>query len=340
MSCVKLRTLLAFCGGAFLISEANAKPKYNDQMYRITGTTLTTINVQTSPSGKKHKKTIGLLKVIPTQKFVNLRKNYLAKVIEDESERDYSVGVVPFENSVGAVDLGMADVPVFDQGAYGTCVTFATTSAMNALLQKGDFISQQCTLQLNRILGQDLWNGAYFSSQIIDPLKKYGIVKQGQGSEKEGKCNSDYPNIFGMITVSGYKNRAKNSGADASKIQYKYYSMIKLNDVKKSLDKHHRVTVGFGILAGQDPISVQGFNLKIKNQETSGGLWACQQSSSESTYCGRPNSGHEVVIIGYDDSQQLLKVRNSWSDASGDNGDFYMTYTFFKAMIFDGTEIY
>jgi len=46
-----------------------------------------------------------------------------------------------------------------------------------------------------------------------------------------------------------------------------------------------------------------------------------------------------VIVIGYDDKQQLLKIRNSWDTVVGDHGNFYMTYAFFNSMGLDGTEV-
>ncbi|WBV63527.1 hypothetical protein PGH43_01250 [Legionella pneumophila 130b] len=50
------------------------------------------------------------------------------------------------------VELGMNNVPVLNQGSFGTCVTFATTAAIDAALNKGDYISQLCQLQLGLYL--------------------------------------------------------------------------------------------------------------------------------------------------------------------------------------------
>lgn len=52
------------------------------------------------------------------------------------------------------VELGMNKVPVLDQGPYGTCATSAVTAALDALSQKGDYISQLCTLSLSQYLSQ------------------------------------------------------------------------------------------------------------------------------------------------------------------------------------------
>ena len=53
--------------------------------------------------------------------------------------------------------------------------------------------------------------------------------------------------------------------------------------------------------------------------------------------------GHELIITGYDDNAiaidpngvkhtGLLILRNSWGAESGDHGDYYMSYDFFKAL--------
>lgn len=41
-------------------------------------------------------------------------------------------------------------------------------------------------------------------------------------------------------------------------------------------------------------------------------------------------SGHAVVIVGYNDTERLIEIRNSWSDQWGNNGYGYMTYDSFK----------
>lgn len=85
---------------------------------------------------KSGEKTITLLDVDISSEL--MRKKFFW------GEKDYSKGITPFSQSIGAVELGMNSVPVLDQGSYGTCVTFATTAAMDAVLGLGDYISQQC----------------------------------------------------------------------------------------------------------------------------------------------------------------------------------------------------
>lgn len=249
-----------------------------------------------------------------------------------QAEKDYSGGIIPFSQSNGAVDLGMNDVPVLDQGQYGTCVTFSTTANLDALLNIGDFIDQQCILELNTGLGNNYWNGADDSTQIIAPLKQYGLVQKG-------KCDNLYPQNSAALSTAAYENIASKT-VTASNVQFVEHSTIDLQTLKSILDKGHRVTIGIMLLNTPDPISVQGFNINIAGQQDIGGLWACSQAASSSNFCAVSNSGHEVVVIGYDDKQELLKIRNSWSEEVGDAGDFYMTYDFFSVMALDATEIF
>jgi len=38
--------------------------------------------------------------------------------------------------------------------------------------------------------------------------------------------------------------------------------------------------------------------------------------------------GHAVLCVGYDNAKHLLKIRNSWGAGAGDNGYFYMPYSY------------
>lgn len=75
----------------------------------------------------------------------------------------------------------------------------------------------------------------------------------------------------------------------------------------------------------------------IDGKKTRGGLWACQQPKHSFNYCSQQKAGHEIVIIGYDDKQELFKIRNSWGTKIGENGNYYMSYRFFNAMVWDQT---
>ena len=282
-------------------------------------------------------KLISLMNLEPSEQLKQKR----AKQLEAASkEKDYiKNGITPFSSSKGAVDLGMNNVPVLDQGAYGTCVTFSSTAALDALLGKGDYIDQQCSLELDEIdskddtypeggLNGDYWNGAYIASQVINPILQ-------QGSIKKGDCFGDtYPNQYASLTsLDQYTDKSdKDSFKSVKEV---FNQNLTLDAVKNALNQGHRVV--FGSTIGS---LVQGFSVKVGKTKSSGGLWACKQSTTTTDYCTTQAGGHEIVIIGYDDAQELLKIRNSWGPETGDNGDYYMTYSYFDRMNIDGTEVF
>lgn len=241
-------------------------------------------------------------------------------------ELDYSKGVSDF-------NLLVPSVPVLDQGNQGTCVTFATIAAVDATLSLGDVVSQQCLLELKVALKEDLWDGAWKSAQVIDPLKQYGAVRQGN-------CGSShYPDRHASITVEGYKALV-DLGIAVSRVQYVYKEPMSLEYVENAIKNRHYVSIGFGLLNDGSTQSVQGFDLTINGSKHSGGLWACKQPGDSKNYCSKMQAGHEVVVIGYDDTQQLLKIQNSWNTTSGNAGFYYMSYEFYKAMEINATEIW
>jgi hypothetical protein len=270
---------------------------------------------------------IGNDKHIKLIKFSDEQISKFSESLETAAENDYSKGINPdFQ-----VDLGMSDVPVLDQGSYGTCVTFSSTAALDAILAQGDFISQQCSLELDLALGDNYWDGAYYPSEIIAPLKQYGVIKQDV-------CDNTYPVTSVSLASAAY---VKLADQDASKkiaqVNLNYTSKPSLAVAKAALDKGHRLLIGFNLQ--NNSLAVRGFNVIINGVTNQGGLWACQQSGSRN-YCTSPQAGHEVLVIGYDDVQQLFKIRNSWGNSVGDDGDFYMSYAYFGKMVIDSTEVW
>ncbi len=278
-------------------------------------------------------KTIQLMTITTSESFKEKNRTAIQEMATNGGELDYRNGITPFTNSATSVDLGMGNVPVLDQGAHGTCVTFAATAALNAKIKQGDYIDQQCSLALNKFLGHNYWNGAYTAVQILEPLKKYGIIPKNQCFGKK------YADTSQKINPIQYM--IKSDKSYAGQITYHYTEKASADVVKATLKAGYRVAIGTALADTSDPISVNGFDVKIKGTSGSydGGLWACKQPGNSTNYCADQNAGHEVVIIGYDDEQQLFKIRNSWGTYAGEKGNYYMSYDFFNAMVMDHTEL-
>lgn len=254
-----------------------------------------------------------------------------------QAELDYSSGINSFVNGQSSIDLGMNNVPVFNQIPHGTCTTFATLAALDAKYFGGDYIDEQCILSLNSSLNAgtklNFWTGPIFEpAKVLEPLKQHGFVR------KYNCFNSYYPDPQQTMSSTQYESISETNVS--STIQYKFIQGPKLKEVQKALREGHRVILGFFVQAHkQDPISTNGFDVVMQGWPRRGGLWACQQPSSLTQYCAPTESGHTVVIVGYDDEQQLLKIRNSWGTDLGDSGDFYMTYSYYNAMAYNNTVI-
>ncbi|KAB8040438.1 hypothetical protein GCL60_00555 [Silvanigrella paludirubra] len=280
-----------------------------------------------SNSDTQYKK-INFMKIDLTQKMIDKIDNANNEMNLTGGEYDYSKGIIRFSDSQGAVDLGMANVPVLDQGQYGTCVTFASTAILDARFKMGDYIDQQCSLALDYTLGNSYWNGAYTANNIILPLKKYGIIA------KNYCFGYRYPYPNQTVNLNQYYNTSFKGYSDSIITNN---MRPDLNEIIKALNSGYRVAIGF-VYNGDFPSTIIKKEGPIVSQNR-GGLWACTQPGSNYNHCVPTNAGHEVIVIGYDNNQKLLKIRNSWSANMGDNGDYYMTYNFFNAMATDQTVV-
>jgi hypothetical protein len=343
-------------GALAAVAFANASAQ-KAPLFRVDGTVqfqirtnpvdLTKSNLSTQYSVEELSgfKTISLMHIQPTEAM--LKK--LVSATPDTTEPDFgkSGTIKPFQhNGSTVVDLGMNNVPVLDQGAYGTCVTFSSTAALDALEGSSDYIDQQCSLELDIAdtaddtypeggLSGNYWDGAYLATQVINPLVNQGVIKKGGCFKKTYPSSSARLTSLKQYTDASDKNFLKG-------VNVVHHDNLTLDDMKAALKKGHRMV--FASLIGS---SVSGFDVQVNGVKGSGGLWACKQksqASSENDCNGSYAGGHEIVAIGFDDKQQLVKIRNSWSDTAGDKGDYYMTYAYFKYWVEgyneDGTEIY
>ena len=219
-------------------------------------------------------------------------------------------------------DLGMSNVPVLDQGIDGTCATFSTTAAIDAKKSSGDYISQQCLLELgvnqqSKGMGNSGWSGAWPTS-ILNRMKTYGVIDKPS-------CPHTYGNKELSMNEDDYINY---SGKVWSKdIMYKTLKKDNLAQLKSAIDNNHRLIISTLLHKKQ----VSGFPINGKRS----GLWKLPdanklQEFKDDIFKKRKRGAHAVVVTGYDDAKKLIKIRNSWSKYAGDNGEYYMTYDFYN----------
>lgn len=261
------------------------------------------------------------------------------------------------------IQLGMGNVPVLDQGTHGTCVTFAVTGAIDAVLNKGDYLSQLCPLQLSHYLESisytsNAWGGS-FGPIVLNQLNLFGLVSKSQ--QKANGCGglSDYP-LRGEdpeteMPASDYHQISEpmdprvvtwTAVFDAYQVFDDKMDMnIAINSVKAALNAGDRVT--FGVLF---PDVEQGVAGAIGKFHTTNDSWILTPEIAKDINLQEPLPGHEMIITGYDDDavafdshgrsyRGLFTLRNSWGSNLGDQGNFYMSYSYFKALALEADRI-
>lgn len=267
------------------------------------------------------------------------------------------------------VQRGMNNVPVLDQGRHGSCVTFAVTAAIDALIGKGDYISQLCSLELGTYLEKEGyypsgWNGS-LDHIVLNQIEEFGFVNKQK--QLEGLCAGvkEYPindenNEGKSINLETYKPLSETLDTSNTffisdpllTIMQRFESDSEtkkaLMGVKKFLaSKDTRINTGlvFGVLLPVRYCSAGACGTFRKKDDT----WALTDAMKNDDHL--EFGGHEMIITGYDDQAVavdhegkkhygLLTLRNSWGDDVGDSGNYYMTYDFFKSFVLDVEKLY
>ena len=317
--------------------------------------TTITVNKPGTQGMVTTKKDIFLMNIKLTPKQQQMLMNYSPKKAKASFKTDSTLP--------SSVQLGMNNVPVLDQGWHGTCVTFATTAALDAVLGKGDYISQLCNLELGNYLESESympsgWDGS-FGGWILDQTMRFGIINKYHQQANGCAGLKEYPqkdySEGNAMTPDEYKNMSEDL---ENKIYYvplmnffdrwdKHFtdtdqSEMVLTKTKEALNKGNRLTFGTFLVVG--PYCNAGACAKFhKNEDT----WALTKELETPPYF---TAGHEMIITGYDDNAEavdkdgkkhlgLLTLRNSWGEEAGDGGNYYMTYDYFKKFADEVQEI-
>lgn len=254
------------------------------------------------------------------------------------------------------IEVGMNNVPVLNQGAHGSCVTFASAGAVDAVLNKGDYVSELCSLTLGSYLeSQDEdypsgWDGSW-GSIVLKQFSDYGIVSKD--SQHQYGCGGlkHYP-VFDPSATGDAMSPTDYQGMSESLTSVvDWSSILKVDDafggnydpnkvldkVKESLAKGQRLTFGVGL-----DVALGGAGA-VGSYHAYHDTWVLTPQIQEDVDNDEIYAGHEMIIIGYDDDAEvtaddgtvnkgLLHLRNSWSEGAGDKGDYFMSYAHFKAL--------
>ncbi len=323
------------------------------------------VNGETTPQTKQ----VYLMRLnLTAQQILNLFQH---NTLQTSKKMAASAASLP-----SSIDLGMNGIPVLDQGKHGTCVTFANTAAIDALLGKGDYISQLCQLELGSYLEKrgyyaSGWEGS-FGPWILNQMLQFGIINKDNQVIHACSGVTEYPVNLRAYTGNAMSlNDYKAMSEDISDRIY-WLSLLDTserfsptNPIKNpnhSFDGDKVLmqvkTALTAAAASETYTSRLTFAVILPVSHCYAGACAQFHKANDTwvltnAIINDPDSelgGHEMVITGYDDNatvtddegkvhKGLLILRNSWGTDVGDNGTFYMTYDFFQQFVDEVQEI-
>jgi len=297
--------------------------------------------------GAQPSKEIVLMNLNLTPKEIGMIKNYKPK----------ATSLLRKSTLPEKVDVGMNGVPVLDQGRHGSCVTFANTGAVDALLGKGDYVSQLCNLELGRYLKlrsglPSGWNGS-IGELVLEQMIRFGVINKKYQSTKSCGGLTDYPVYDSEEMGKAMTLDEFNAGSE------KIYKNIWWKPVLHWTERFDENTLHpyDGVKVVDEVKQYLAQNPKANSRFTFGVILPYTYCSAGA--CGKYHStydswvltdeinndpkdlgGHEMIITGYDDNavavdesgkshKGLFTIRNSWGEDAGDHGNYYMSYDYF-----------
>lgn len=211
-----------------------------------------------------------------------------------------------------SVDLEPAFPPCFDQGDLGSC-TFNGIGGVFAYVSKRQSTKNVSTI-ISRLMG---YYGERYLEGTVDSDSGAAIRDGIKVLADSGVCREDiWPYEIEKFTQSPDDAAVKDAVLHKAAV----YQRVQVNvlDVMTSLSQNLPIVFGFSVPESFEDESVARTGIMPL------------YNPNESII-----GGHCVVIVGYDQAKQILKVRNSWGTEWGQNGYFWMPFTNFTELSSD-----
>ena len=203
-----------------------------------------------------------------------------------------------------SVDLRAQCPPVYDQGELGSCTANAIGGAFEFELMKQKlpvFTPSRLFIYYNeRVLEGHVKDDS--GAQIRDGVKSVATV---------GVCDETaWPYLvtkFAKKPTKSLYTKAKKNLA----IQYTRLNNTAINELKTCLASGNPFVFGFTVYQSFEGDKVAKTGVLTMPTKTESAI-----------------GGHAVMAVGYDDAKKAFIIRNSWGDAWGEKGYFYMPYDY------------
>lgn len=227
--------------------------------------------------------------------------------LPDQRDHIYAAPISLMAAMATKVDLRPQCPQVVDQGELGSCTANALAYAheFDQMKQKAakPFSPSRLFIYYNeRVMEKTVNSDA--GAQLRDGIKS--IAKQGVCPETLWPY--DIAKFAKKPTAKAYKEALKHKA-----LSYQRMAQT-LTQLKGRLASGYPFVFGFTVYASFDSDEVARTGivpLPQPNEEVLG--------------------GHAVMAVGYDDSAHIFIVQNSWGPGWGDQGFFYMPYTYLTA---------
>ncbi len=239
-------------------------------------------------------------KVAGTELSVRKVQRYgWAPDLPDGRDLLYSAAHAQITNLPPSVDLRGKCPPVYDQGQLGSCTANAIGAAVE-FIHDPRFTPSRLFIYYNeRKMEGTIDSDA--GAQIRDGIKS--VAAQGVPPE------TDWPYDITKFAVEppppAYANALKT-------LATRYYRVVQdIGQIRGCLAEGFPFVFGFTVydyFEGQDMSDTGILNMPAAGEQVVG--------------------GHAVMAVGYDDSEQMMLVRNSWGDTWGMSGYFKMPYAY------------
>lgn len=245
-----------------------------------------------------------------------------APIVNDLPGKSLSLGFKVQDDSAKKVDLRPLMSPVYDQGEFGSCTSFAMVKGvaefneLKAIRDRGG----DSTKEFVPLSPAFLWfnERSYMGNSTVDTgadmflgmneLENMGAPPESEDPYPTPSQQKDpwYRSYFLPATpsVRVYTDAAANKGGTLRQI-------TKLSEIKACLDEGYPAVFGFLVFQSIGQAAKTGL-IPVPNLQNDSLL-----------------GGHATVAVGYDDDRQVLILKNSWGTEFGDQGYLYMPYKFF-----------
>ena len=221
--------------------------------------------------------------------------------------RDYKKDIVEFEHyNEALIDMRNKCPEIYDQGHLGSCTANAIAGAYEFNMIKENetkiFVPSRLFIYYNerKMEGSvDTDSGA----EIRDGIKS--VNRQGIVPEQ------DWPYDISQFTVEPPQKLYKEA-QNHKAVKYERVHQD-INHIKQVVHDGEPVVFGFAVyesFQSEETATTGKMVMPKKDEELLG--------------------GHAVMVVGYDDKEEVMIVRNSWGTEWGDKGYFYMPYDYIK----------